>query len=153
MPTGSDTGLSPAEAADLRRLAGTMIPPSATFDLPGADDPAIFADILRSLGRDADTIREALSVLAATPGARCADLDDASAGRAIQELLARGDRLAAALGRVVLQCYYRDDRVLRSLGHEPRSPFPQGHALEQGDWSLLDAVRTRPQLWRDDRRA
>jgi hypothetical protein len=52
MPTGSDTGLSPDEAADLRRLAGMMIPPSTTFDVPGADDPAIFADILRSLGRD-----------------------------------------------------------------------------------------------------
>ena len=44
----------------------------------------------------------------------------------------------AALVRVVLLCYYRDDRVMRSLGQEPRPPFPKGHVVEQGDWSLLD---------------
>jgi hypothetical protein len=45
---------------------------------------------------------------------------------------------------VVLQCYYRDDRVLRSLGLETRAPFPKGYALEQGDWSVLDPVKARP---------
>jgi hypothetical protein len=35
------------------------------------------------------------------------------------------------------------------LGREPRAPFPQGHVLEQGEWSLLDAVRSRPPMWRD----
>jgi hypothetical protein len=34
--------------------------------------------------------------------------------------------------------------VLRSLGLELRAPFPQGYALEQGDWSLLDPVKARP---------
>jgi len=48
----------------------------------------------------------------------------------------------------VLLCYYRDDRVMRSLGLEPRSPFPKGHVVEQGDWSLLDPVKARPPIWR-----
>jgi hypothetical protein len=48
----------------------------------------------------------------------------------------------------VLQCYYRDDRVLRSLGLELRPPFPKGYGLEQGDWSLLDPVKARPLMWR-----
>ncbi len=43
----------------------------------------------------------------------------------------------------MLQCYYRDDRVLRSLGLELRAPFPKGYTLEQGDWSLLDPVKAR----------
>ena len=54
----------------------------------------------------------------------------------------------AALVRVVLLCYYRDDRVMRSLGQEPRPPFPKGHVVEQGDWSLLDPVRARPRMYR-----
>ena len=54
-----------------------------------------------------------------------------------KEFRASGGAPAATLTRVVLQCYYRDDRVLRSLGLELRAPFPQGHVLEQGDWSLL----------------
>jgi hypothetical protein len=55
-----------------------------------------------------------------------------------------GGNAAATLVRVVLQCYYRDDRVLRSLGLELRAPFPLGYTLEQGDWSLLDPVKARP---------
>jgi len=51
---------------------------------------------------------------------------------------------AATLARVILQCYYRDDRVLRSLGLQLRAPFPKGHVLPDGDWSLLDPVKARP---------
>ena len=58
-----------------------------------------------------------------------------------------------ALGLVILGAYYRDDRVLLALRLEARAPFPKGYDLEQGDWSLLDAVRARPPLWRDDRKA
>jgi hypothetical protein len=49
----------------------------------------------------------------------------------------------------VLLCYYRDDRVMLSLGLEPRAPFPKGHVLEGGDWSLLDPVRARKPFWRE----
>ena len=56
---------------------------------------------------------------------------------------ATGGAAAATLVRVVLQCYYRDDRVLRSLGLELRAPFPKGYTLEQGDWALLDPVKAR----------
>ena len=45
-----------------------------------------------------------------------------------------------------------DDRVLLALRQEARAPFPKGYTLEQGDWSLLDAVRKQPPLWRDDRK-
>ena len=61
------------------------------------------------------------------------------------------DHLAALayLTRIILQCYYQDDRVMQSLGMEPRPPFPEGFEVEQGDWSLLDPVRGRPKLYRD----
>jgi hypothetical protein len=64
-------------------------------------------------------------------------------------LLSREGPEMIALGRAVLQCYYRDDRVFHALGIEQRAPYPKGRVLEQGDWSLLDAVRGRPRLWRD----
>ena len=54
----------------------------------------------------------------------------------------------AILARHVMLAYYRDDRVMRSLGLEPRAPYPKGHEVEPGDWSLLDPVRARPPLWR-----
>lgn len=146
-----DSGLSAAEQRDLHRLAGLMIPASEEYGVPGADDPAIFSDILRSLGRDRAAVQAALAEIATRGGAAIADLDAARAGAVMQVYFAAGGANAIALSRAVLQCYYRDDRVLRSVGHEPRPPFPQGHVVEQGDWSLLDPVRRRPQLWRDDR--
>jgi hypothetical protein len=50
---------------------------------------------------------------------------------------------------LVAQRYYRDDRVMRSLGMEARPPFPLGFELQDGDWSLLDPVRARRLLYRD----
>jgi len=151
MQSEAATALSSAECRDLRRVAAIMIPASEEFVVPGADDPAIFADIVASLGRDLNDVRAALAELDAVAGGAFAALNPDAAERLVTHVCTRGDAAAAALSRAVLQCYYRDDRVLRSLGHEPRAPFPKGHTLEQGDWSLLDAVRHRPQLWRDDR--
>ena len=141
--------MTSAELRDLRRLAGFMVPASAEYVVPGADDDAIFADIVRSLGRDSAAAREALAMLYGIVGDDFAGLDQAKAEAATKTLLSREGSVITALGRAVLQCYYRDDRVLRALGIEPQAPFPKGRVLEQGDWSLLDAVRGRPRMWRD----
>lgn len=142
-------GLSEAESRVLRRLAGFMVPSSQAYRVPGADDPAIFADIVRSLGRDEQDVRKALARLGEMVGGDFATIDARTAEATALALLAREGPEITALGRAILQCYYRDDRVLRSLGLEPRSPFPKGHTLEQGHWSLLEAVRGRPRMWRD----
>jgi len=151
---GDDPGgaLTPAELRDFRRLAGFMLPPSTQYGVPGADDATIFADIVGSLGRDRADVRRALAVLRDLAGGDFAALDEAAAEATAMALLHREGREIAALGRAVLQCYYRDDRVLRSLGLEPGPPFPKGRTAEQGDWSLLEAVRNRPPMWRDVKR-
>src|SRR4051794_17414863 len=153
MPSASETSLSPAQIQDLRLIAGIMIPTSVEFAVPGADDSAIFDDILSSLGRDLGDVRRALTRLTELSGGAFAALDDMRRTQVAGIFLSSSGSDITTLGRVILQCYYRDDRVIRSLGLEPRPPFPKGHTLEQGDWSLLDAVRGRPQLWRDDRSA
>jgi hypothetical protein len=143
-----DTPLTPAQRDDLCAIAGVMIPVSAEFDVPGADDPAIQADIVATLGRDTGAVREALDELARLAEQPLASLDPARREAVAAELRAKDGAALATLARVVLQCYYRDDRVVRSLGLEPRPPYPKGHELEQGDWSLLDPVRARPPMWR-----
>jgi hypothetical protein len=136
--------LTKAQRDDLRTVAGMIIPESAEYRVPGADDRVIQADILATLGRDTEPARAALDHLARLAGKPLAALDPAQRESVAKEFRATGGAPAATLVRVVLQCYYRDDRVLRSLGHELRAPFPKGHTLEQGDWSLLDPVRARP---------
>ena len=140
--------LSARQRDDLRIIAAMMIPASAEYEVPGADDPAIQSDILATLGRDAVRVSEALDHLARLARAPLAELDDARHRRIAKEFRATGGASAEILMRVILQCYYRDDRVLRSLGLELRPPFPRGYSLEQGDWSLLDPVKARPPMWR-----
>ena len=140
--------LTPAQRDDLRAIAGAIIPASMEFDVPGADDPAIQADIVATLGRDTGLVREAMDGLARLAGSPLAGLDPARREAVALELRGKGGAAVATLTRVVLQCYYRDDRVVRSLGLEPRPPYPKGHVLEDGDWSLLDPVRARPPMWR-----
>jgi hypothetical protein len=144
-----ESELTPAELRDLRRLAGFMVPSSADYRVPGADDAAIFADIVRSLGRDQSAVCEALAVLREMVGGVFAAVDEGAAEAAAMALLGRQGPEITALGRAVLQCYYRDERVIRSLGLEPGAPFPKGHSVQQSDWSLLEAVRNRPPMWRD----
>jgi len=149
MQSDSEASLSAAELRDLQCIAGMIIPASTEFGVPGADDPIIFADIMRSLGRDRRDVQAAISSLCALAGGAFTDQDASRRYAAAGSFRARGGPQVTALSRAILQCYYRDDRVVLSLGLEARPPFPKGHTLEQGDWSLLDPVRARPKLWRD----
>jgi hypothetical protein len=144
-----ETGLTPRQRQDLRTIAAMIIPASDEYRVPGADDDAIQADILATLGRDTKPVAEALDHLARSAGMPLADLDPAAREGVAKQFRETGGVPAATLVRVVLQCYYRDDRVLRSLGLELRAPFPKGHVLEDGDWSLLDPVRARARKMRE----
>ena len=140
--------LSDAELRDLRALAGLMIPASTRYGVPGADDELIFADIVKSLERDTSDAQTALRQLAALSGGAFGDLPPERRAEVAARFRQEGGAPLFSLNRVVLLCYYRDDRVMRSLGQEPRSPFPKGHVVEQGDWSLLEPVKKRALIYR-----
>src|SRR3954451_458831 len=137
--------LTQSQRDDLRTIAALIVPASDEYKVPGADDPAIQADMIKTLGRDTALGVKALDHLARLARKRLAALDPAKRDAVTKEFRATGGAATATLVRVVLQCYYRDDRVLRSLGIELRAPFPKGHVLLDGDWSLLDPVKARRQ--------
>ncbi len=126
------------EQTVLRELAGLVVTASAEYDLPGADDELIFNDILASARDVEDGVRAALLRVA-----DCA----VELAQATSEL--EGQPEMAPFVSLVLQCYYRDDRVMRSLDMEPRPPFPLGYAVPEGDWSMLAAVQARGKIWRE----
>ena len=136
--------LTRAQVNDLRTVAAMIVPASEEYNVPGADDPTIQADMIATLGRDTMLMRAALDHLARLAGQPLAELDAAKRDAVAKEFRATGGAPAATLVRVVLQCYYRDDRVLRSLNIELRAPFPKGYVLAEGNWSLLDPVKARP---------
>jgi len=139
------TAFNFSDIALLRRLVGRMIPASGEYAVPGADDETIFADIIRTLEPQAALTQKMLASLDLS----LADLPDPRVDAAIQSLLSSAEPALGMILSAVVQCYYRDDRVMRSLGMDPRPPFPKGFDVEQGDWSLLDPVRARPKIWRD----
>ena len=126
----------------LRLLARMIIPSTAAYNLPGADDDLIFADILESAKANEEQIAESIDF---------AMSHDLGSGVSIEQVASEleGHPAMAALVSLVMQCYYRDDRIMVSLEVEPRAPFPQGFDVPQGDWSMLDAVQKRGKIWRD----
>ena len=148
----SDRGLSGAHRELLRAFAGTAIPASAEYGVPGADDEMIAADLVASAEGSAAEVAKGLAALDALSmdmhGDHFLTLD--GPGRLSVAIAFRDSRgkLASPLVALVAQCYYRDERVMASLGMEPRPPYPDGFEVEQGDWSLLDPVRARERLYR-----
>lgn len=136
--------LTDAEQADLRALAGAMIPASVTHGVPGADDEAILAVVSAHAAVAAGALRRLAAGLGDGPGTLGA-LDRAELEA---RLVRSGGPEAGAVYALVLMHYYRDDRVMAALGLEPRPPFPLGHPLEEADPALLDPVRARAPFWR-----
>jgi hypothetical protein len=141
--------LSADQFRSFRCLAEMMIPASTEYGVPSAGDEAIFGDILQTLARHAGPAIAVVQRLDGLADGPFADLDPQRRDAIAAELRDTGGGSLACLTRIILQCYYRDDRVMRSLGMEPRPPYPKGFEVEQCDWSLLDPVRARPKLCRD----
>ena len=96
----ADTPLTAAEIRDLRAFAGTIIPASGRYGVPGADDETIFADIVKSLGRDREDIGLALSNWRTWPAAPSPIFRPSAALVVANELRAEGGLPLAALTRV-----------------------------------------------------
>ena len=83
--------LTSAHRNDLRTVAAMIIPASDGYKVPGADDPAIQADMLATLGRDTAMVRQALDHLARSSRRRpLADLDAARRDAVAREFRASG---------------------------------------------------------------
>jgi len=125
------------EQAMLARIARLIIGADPDGIKPAVDDDKILADILARATDFERPIRKGFDILEAQQV--CAATDETltamlSAHRQLRSL-------QRAMMQIVAQCYYRDERVLRALGFAARPPFPIGHELEEGDWSLLDPVK------------
>ena len=141
--------LTDHEQETLLLLVGHMIPSNSEFDMPGADDPQIFSDILRSIDRDRAMLSEALCVVNEIAGGRLADLPRPEQAQRLVDFRGRYPKFTRVLESATARCYYRDDRVMASIGMEVRPSFPLGFVVEQGDWSLLDPVRSRGKIYRN----
>ena len=153
--TSPDTGSSPRPATlsaatleCLRCIAGHMIPADPRRGMPAADDAAIIADMAGSVIRDAESLTLLLGSVDEAAGGRLCGLPREEREPLLARLRAQDPLGFAVVEAVIARTYYRDDRVLRSIGMEPRPPFPNGYDIPETDWSLLDPVRARGSIMR-----
>ncbi|NKB58200.1 MAG: hypothetical protein GKS00_17890 [Alphaproteobacteria bacterium] len=149
----TETTFTETEARALTILADMIVPASDEYGVPGAGDPAIMDNILADAERHRARIIAALSALddiaRKEHGAVFTDLDPAQRDSVAETFRAAHAAGADLIANLTVQGYYRDDRVMTSLGMEPRPPHPKGYEVEQGDWSLLDPVRQREAFYRE----
>ena len=126
------------ELQTLRTIAGLIVPPSVAYEVPGADDEVVFADIAATAAGSREEVRRAAAYAQSLEGPLAEHVEDLQVNPDI-----------VAFTAITLQCYYRDDRVMQSLGMEARAPFPKGFEVAQGDWSILESVQQRGKIWRD----
>ena len=151
LPTVGST-LSKDQRLALYTLVGIMIPASQEYGIPGADNVDIFAAILATSQVDAPRVGDGLKTLEAMSNIRHRkgfnSLDRATQYAVVDAFRQQPSDYVEVIVNITLQCYYRDERVMRSLGIEVRAPYPKGFEVEQGDWSLLDPVKNRPKMYR-----
>lgn len=142
--------LSKAQLDCLGCIAGHMIPASPEFGMPAANDPVILADMHSIVDhRDHTALVAVLMEVDAAAGGRLCEMPREKQAALLNRLRSERPVLFAVVENVVARAYYRDNRVLRSIGMDVRPPFPLGYELDQGDWSLLDPVRQRGKIYRD----
>ena len=108
--------LTSAQCDDLRTVAAMIVPASDEYKVPGADDPAIQADMLATLGRDTALVQQALDHLARLAGRPLAELDVVKREAIANEFRATGGGAAATLVREV-QDRGRMDAATSGAGH------------------------------------
>ena len=133
-------------------LVDMIIPASDEYTMPGASDTAIFNSIIANSAKNHQQILEALSALETLAqkreSASFADLLVDQRERIVKIFRETYPAEASMFENLTSQCYYQDDRIMISLGMEPRPPHPKGFTVEQGDWSLLEPVRKREKFYR-----
>jgi hypothetical protein len=147
----SNLALSDKERETLAALANAVIPDSKKFNVPGAGDPAIVAEIENDAERQMPDISKYLNEvenLAENFGAPFSHLNLTERLSVVEAFRSNHPVAAGKFGNIVVQCYYRDDRVMTSLGMELRAPHPKGYEVATGDWSLLEPVRRRQSFYR-----
>lgn len=148
----SDRAFSAADRELLGRVARLIIGPDPENQLPAADDESILTDMLERALNFERQVRGGLASLNSLAAEHHQLSADALSDETLADMLDNQPELRSFLRsmmQIVAQAYYQDARVLTSLGMEARPPFPQGHHVEEGDWSLLDPVRKRAPFYRD----
>ena len=141
------------EHATLDALMDLMIPASRDGRMPSARSLDLFADTAGLSLKDAALLQSGLREIEAWAqgdhGATFAQLQTTAAMAVVDHMRARHPDFIHAFNLNTTARYLKDASVMPLIGLEPRPPWPKGHAVKEGDWSLIEVVRKRPKIYRE----
>ena len=149
-----DPRFTAEEQVLLKRIARGIIPPAPALGLPGADDELIFNHALASTAEQATRLQGELNDLLTTEGgaSRFVLSDEVRFDEWLSDWAkdwpGRTHTFFRLFVPILLRAYYQDPRVHSVYDRRPGPPFPEGYAVIEGDWSLLDSVRSRAPFYR-----
>ncbi|MEO7853082.1 MAG: gluconate 2-dehydrogenase subunit 3 family protein [Rubrivivax sp.] len=145
--------LTELQTRTLDAVLDLIIPAATERGLPGAAEVGVLAYMTREAPEAIPIAAGELDRLD-TESRRHFDLPPAAIDDAQRLALIESIRreIPAYLDRLAFEtysCYYQDDRVLDVIGLEKRPPYPTGYEVDAGDLGLLEAVRSRGQIYRE----
>ena len=144
----SEGSYSIQEIGVLKGLFDNIIPASPDARFPSGADPEIFEDFIASSENFRELVIQAILLLQELSGSDYLELSPADSEQVTKQFYASRTGSVTTLLSLLVQCYYRDDRVLESIGMESRAPYPEGFEVENGDWELLEPVKSRGRIYR-----
>ena len=146
----SDAPFDAAQKELVAFVAAAMIPADASRNMPAADHPHILRDILQTaVAAELAAICAYVNRLAHNVlGCDFAQANFDQKNELANNLAGSNAPEVRGFVSLVVQCYFRDDRVLGALGLEVRAPFPKGYDVPTGEWDLLETVKRRQPFYR-----
>ena len=135
----------------LNIILNLIIPPSKNEGMPGAANVGFLAYIQNE--NNVQWLQDGLINIIEEShnkyGKELSALDCSVRTQLIDKLRRKSPKFFHRLTTQVMHCYYQNDDVLKAIGIEARTPFPEGYLLEDGDLSLLEPVYLRGKIYRD----
>ena len=143
---------SASQMACLNVLMELLLPASADGRMPAAASLALYDDVTHLPAKDRALLDAGLSLLDERShsqyGAAFAKLAHRDATKLVDMLRTEKSPFIQTFTLHTVARYLQHDHVMPLIGLEARPPWPKGHAVAQGDWSLIDVVRKRPKIYR-----
>lgn len=148
------TSENPFTARERRLIAAIAemnIGSSKQHDMPPVSDSQILAGLFARAADSLAQVRQGLGSLSSILESEGSDAESPDLAKLTSLMSTHGElrNFDRTMMMMVAQAYYQDPRVLRSLGLVDRAPFPEGHEVEEGDWSLLEPVQAAGRKYRE----
>jgi hypothetical protein len=135
----------------ISKLLNALIPPDQDLNMPGAGDLGLShyldqreaeAEIVKYINLLADEIKECKSVV----------MEQLTSEDLLELMITvkkRNLRLFHSVVSHVFRAYYSHAQILVRLNSGSVPPFPSGNFLREDDWTMLEPVFNRGQIYRN----